>query len=150
MDKKHWMEKFPQLKKLEQPEASNRAIFFYGYQQEIGEDPDVYKLRDVDYFIRASQLRYSGMYFPALRNACFIILTHPPLLYDPRELARTLIQTKRTDREHNKINIYEDPTIYEEWLDLLEQNPKAIITTLSRPPKVVELQKRKIQSKFKF
>ncbi|RLI78752.1 hypothetical protein DRP05_06325 [Archaeoglobales archaeon] len=144
------MEKFPQLKKLEQPEASNRAIFFYGYQQEIGEDPDVYKLRDVDYFIRASQLRYSGMYFPALRNACFIILTHPPLLYDPRELARTLIQTKRTDREHNKINIYEDPTIYEEWLDLLEQNPKAIITTLSRPPKVVELQKRKIQSKFKF
>lgn len=140
IDKKYWSNQFV-LNDLKKPETKeNRAIFGFGFQQKEAYDKSVEYIRPIDYFIRASQLRLSGMYFPAIDNALFVLLTHPPSLYNPSKLVAELLKTKKSDREHDKYNIYNDPEVYEEWKEYVKTSPVAIISTIAKIPKIVKFE----------
>ncbi len=140
IDKEYWKKRFPGLKFLRKPGArENRAIFGFGFQQGRAYDEGVKYIREIDYFIRASQLRLSGMYFPSLDNSLFVLLTHPPSLYNARKLVKHILEAKKEDVEHDRYNIYHDPKIYEEWRNFIKTPPTAIISSISRPPKIVRL-----------
>jgi hypothetical protein len=141
VDKDYWVKKFPQLKSLAKPSKNeSRAIFGFGFQQGNAYDKTVEYIRKIDYFIRASQLRLSGMYFPALDNALFILLTHPPSLYDASKLVKEIFNIQREDYEHDKYNIYNEPKIYEEWKECIKKPPTVIISSISRVPKIVRFE----------
>jgi len=138
IDKKYWKKRFPEIRELKKPRrGEKRAIFGFGFQQGRAYDKTVEYVRKIDFFIRASQLRLSGMYFPALDNSLFVLLTHPPSLYNASRLVKSILETKREDVKHDKYNIYNDPKIYEEWKDFMETAPTAIISSISRIPKIV-------------
>lgn len=141
IDKQQWINQFPLLKELRKPgKNENRAIFGFGFQHGDAYDKSVEHIRKIDYFIRASQLRLSGMYFPAMDNALFVLLTHPPSLYNTSKLVGEILIAKKEDFEHDRYNIYSEPKIYEEWSGYIKKPPSVMISSISRVPKYVKFE----------
>jgi len=138
VDKFFWKKRFPDLKFLKKPrEREARAIFGFCFEQQKAYDESVKFIKPIDYFIRVSQMRLSGMYLPALSNARFILLTHPPVFYNPKTLVKEISKLHSSDVEHDDFNIYRDERVYEEWRKYVKTPPKAVMSSLAHPPKLV-------------
>ncbi len=84
-------------------------------------DSNVKYLRNMDIFLRATQLRLSGMFFPALKDALFLCLDSSLYLYDPNHLAEKIQKYHAIDEEHDELNIYSNE-VYNAWNKNNEKN----------------------------
>jgi hypothetical protein len=124
-EKKKWSGIFQELEPLNRNAEldENRVIFGVGYEYNTpeGMDSTVKYLRNMDIFLRATQLRLSGMFFPALKDALFLCLDSSLYLYDPNHLAEEIQKYHNMDEEHDELNIYSN-AVYNAWKKNNEQN----------------------------
>ena len=134
-EKDCWFRLFPELRELGEPRGGNRSVIITGYQQGCGEDAHCRFMRPIDYFVRSTQMRFSGMYLPALANAQFVVLSHIPYLYSPGQVAESLVEQASLDEEHDGFNVY-SPRVYDAWLSHYSRAPAAFISSNALPPSV--------------
>lgn len=135
-EKQNWFSLFPSsLCELDAPESGeNRSVIITGYQHGSGcaEDSRAKFMRPIDYFVRSTQMRFSGMYLPALANSRFVVLSHIPCMYPPRLFAEALVESARADEEHDDLNVY-SPRVYAAWLEHYSAAPAALFTSNALP-----------------
>lgn len=132
-EKAHWKGVFPKLKDVGKADKGRRTILLMGYQRGEGEDPNATNIRHLDYFIRSTQLRFSGMFLPCMDNTHSIVLSHIPYRYDPAALIEKLVEVKKADEEHNELNIY-SKSVYDLWLEHENKPLSMYVTTNALPP----------------
>jgi len=124
-EKKKWSSIFQELGPLNRNAEldENRVIFGVGYEYNTSEGTDstVKYLRNMDIFLRATQLRLSGMFFPALKDALFLCLDSSLYLYDPSHLAEEIQKYHTIDEEHDELNIYSN-AVYNAWIKSNQKN----------------------------
>ncbi len=139
-EKEQWFSLYPDLQELEpgSANAGNRSIIITGYQQGCGEDPHVAGMRPLDYFVRSTQMRFSGMYLPALANTQLVTLSHIPYLYPPEALVNALLNEASLDEEHDELNLY-TPRVYDAWLEHYDREPSVFLSSNAFPPRVKKM-----------
>jgi hypothetical protein len=133
-EKSRWKAVYPRLKDVKETSKGHRTVILTGYQRDKGEDGGIAHIRPIDFFIRSTQMRFSGMILPCMDNTHFVVLNHIPYKYDPAELVQTLIDVKKMDEEHNELNIY-SKFIYDLWAEHESKPPSIYVTTNAMPPK---------------
>jgi len=133
-EKKHWVEMYPQLKDVYSKPNDHRTVILTGYQRGNGEDAGVPNVRHLDFFIRSTQMRFSGMFMPCMDNTHMITLSHMPYKYCASDIIQQLLKEKGRDEEHNEINVY-SPSIYSTWIEHEKKPLSMYITTNALPPR---------------
>ena len=136
-EKKQWKSMFPDLQEVSDLRNGNRSVIITGYQQEVGGDERTRFMRPLDYFIRSTQMRFSGMYLPALSNTQLVVLSHVPYFYRPEAVVDALLEETALDEEHDELNVYSQG-VYDAWVDHYLQAPSLFLSSNARPPRVKE------------
>ncbi|VVB73340.1 Uncharacterised protein [uncultured archaeon] len=132
-EKDRWMALYPELKDVNEGMKGHRTVILTGYQRDSGEDAGVRHIRPLDFFVRSTQLRMSGMYLPCMDDTHFCVLNHIPYKYDPSAFVDRLVTAKRMDEEHDELNVYSGG-VYETWLKHESKPPSVYITSNALPP----------------
>lgn len=135
-EKQRWFSMFPGYEELSPVRGNeNRSVLLMGYQRGIGEDGHASLMRPLDYFLRSTQMRFSGMTLSALDNSQLLVMSHIPYLYSARSVADALIEQARLDEEHDELNLY-SPRIYREWMRHYSESPSIFFSSNALPPRM--------------
>lgn len=124
------------------------AICLLGYQAGVlaGFDPAVYRIPEMDLFLRSTHMRLSDMWLPAMKQTLFWSTELNLGYYYPQDVLRLMLDEldSRSQTRHDACNTYAD-AVYERWHQRTQQEEGFLfVSRESLPSELVKLPLRRL------